>query len=31
MHMNFRARNKTTGSEKLFFAELALTNDVFDH
>lgn len=29
-HMNFKARNVTTRSEELFFAELALTNDVFD-
>lgn len=30
MHMNFKARNVTTRSEELFFAELALNKDVFD-
>ncbi|CAO2161693.1 unnamed protein product [Urochloa humidicola] len=30
MHMNFKARNVTTRSEELFFAELALNNSVFD-
>ncbi|TVU34376.1 hypothetical protein EJB05_16208 [Eragrostis curvula] len=30
MHMNFRARNEATRSEKLFFAELALTDNVFN-
>lgn len=30
MHINFKARNVTTNSEELFFAELALINNVFD-
>lgn len=30
LHMNFKAKNVTTGSEKLFFAELALEDDVFN-
>ncbi|CAL4952548.1 unnamed protein product [Urochloa decumbens] len=30
MHMNFKARNVTTRSEELFFAELALNNSVSD-
>uniref|UniRef100_A0A0A9U1G9 DUF3615 domain-containing protein n=1 Tax=Arundo donax TaxID=35708 RepID=A0A0A9U1G9_ARUDO len=30
MHMNFKAKNMTTGSEKLFFTELALEGDVLD-
>jgi hypothetical protein len=30
MHMNFKATNVKTGSEELFFAELALINNVFD-
>ncbi|XP_039803934.1 uncharacterized protein LOC120668043 [Panicum virgatum] len=29
MHMNFKATNVKTGSEELFFAELALINNVF--
>lgn len=30
LHMNFKATNASTGSEKTFFAELALEADVFD-
>lgn len=30
VHINFKARNVTTNSEELFFAELALINNVFD-
>uniref|UniRef100_A0A0E0GFW8 DUF3615 domain-containing protein n=1 Tax=Oryza nivara TaxID=4536 RepID=A0A0E0GFW8_ORYNI len=30
VHINFKARNVTTNSEDLFFAELALINNVFD-
>ncbi|KAK3163210.1 hypothetical protein QOZ80_1AG0000700 [Eleusine coracana subsp. coracana] len=30
LHMNFKAKNETSGSEKLFFAELALEGDACD-
>lgn len=30
LHMNFKATNAATGSEKTFFAELALDGDILD-